>query len=57
MDVFRLRETKDIMSIQELKEKCDTVNMLTDVLEVRNYHAVVCKMLYGNLITEKLTRS
>ena len=34
MEVFRLRETKEFLSIDELKEKCDTTTHFMKILEV-----------------------
>ena len=34
MDGFRMKETHDILSLEELQEKVDTVNELYDTLEV-----------------------
>lgn len=35
METFRLRETKEFLSIDELKEKCDTMDVFMDILKVR----------------------
>lgn len=34
METFRLRETKEFLSIDELKEKCDTMDVFMDILKV-----------------------
>lgn len=34
METFRLRETKEFLSIDELKEKCDTMDVFIDILKV-----------------------
>lgn len=35
METFRLRETKEFLSIDELKEKCDISDNFMDILKVR----------------------
>lgn len=35
IEVFRLRETKEFLSIDELREKCDTSDQFMDILKVR----------------------
>lgn len=35
MEVFRLRETKEFLSIDELREKCETSSSFVRTLEVR----------------------
>lgn len=39
METFRLRETKEFLSIDELKEKCETVDNFMEILKV-NWDAV-----------------
>lgn len=34
IEVFRLRETKEFLSIDELREKCETSDQFMDVLKV-----------------------
>lgn len=34
METFRLRETKEFLSIDELKEKCDISDNFMDILKV-----------------------
>lgn len=34
MELFRLRETKELLTLDELKEKCDIVDQHMDMLEV-----------------------
>lgn len=34
MEAFRVRETKEFMSIDEMKDKCDATDKMMDVLEV-----------------------
>lgn len=34
MELFRIRETKEFMSLDELKEKCDIVDQHMDMLQV-----------------------
>jgi len=38
MDTFRLREVRDVLTLEELKEKVDTVDGLTNILEVNIYY-------------------
>lgn len=37
IEVFRLRETKEFLSIDELREKCDTSDQFMDILKVSLY--------------------
>lgn len=37
MELFRLRENKEFLTIDELKEKCDIVDEHMDMLEVNIY--------------------
>lgn len=34
IEVFRLRETKEFLSIDELREKCETSDQFMDILKV-----------------------
>lgn len=34
METFRLRETKEFLSLDELKEKCDITDNFMDILKV-----------------------
>lgn len=34
METFRLRETKEFLSIDELKEKCDIMDVFMEILKV-----------------------
>lgn len=36
IEVFRLRETKEFLSIDELREKCETSDQFMDILKVQN---------------------
>lgn len=38
METFRLRETKEFLSIDELKEKCDISDNFMEVLKVPKIH-------------------
>lgn len=38
MDGFRVKETRDVLTLDELKERVETVDELFDILEVRNKH-------------------
>lgn len=36
MDGFRIREIRDVLTLEELKERVDTVDMLFTTIEVRD---------------------
>lgn len=43
IEVFRLRETKEFLSIDELREKCETSDQFMDILKV-NIVKTICEI-------------
>lgn len=51
MEMFRLRETKEFLSIDELKEKCDTMDVFMEILKVRKCMYEHCTCVINHVFT------
>lgn len=46
MEAFRIKETKEFMSVDEMKDKCDATEKIMTVLEVNLSFVVVCLFFF-----------
>lgn len=58
MDGFRIREIRDVLTLEELKERVDTVDVLFTTIEVSNlslriaincYAIIVCTVCFSRI--------
>lgn len=58
MDGFRIREIRDVLTLEELKERVDTVDVLFTTIEVSNlnltiaikwYVIIVCTVCFSRI--------
>lgn len=51
MEAFRIKETKEFMSVDEMKDKCDATEKIMTVLEV-NLSSIICRKTINHLLFE-----
>lgn len=50
MDGFRIREIRDVLTLEELKERVDTVDVLFTTIEVSNLNLTIAIKWYHVII-------